>query len=111
MNGSSADNRGDAADRQIGEWADLSAMSRPPAAGPEVLRARVEVGVMKRPGSRRSVPGLVAVMVVVMVVAAVGLGFGLSSQRFAAVPSASASAATSESAVVSPAGPPTDWWF
>jgi hypothetical protein len=111
MNGSSADNRGDAADRQMGEWSDLSAMSRPPAAGPEVLRARVEVGVMKRPGSRRSVPGLVAVMVVVMVVAAVGLGFGLSSQRFAAVPSASASAATSESAVVSPAGPPTDWWF
>ncbi len=97
MNGQSTEDRG-GADRRIGEWADLTAMSRPPAARPEVLSAKVEVGVMKRGRSRHSVAGLAAVLLITLVVA--GVGFGLSRQRSAVAPSASASA------VVNPSGSP-----
>ncbi len=104
MNGQPTDDRGSSADRvtdadrRIGEWADLSAMSRPPATRPEVLTARVEVAAAERRGSRRSVPGLAMALVVVLVVA--GVGFVVSRQPSAVAPSASASA------VVSPSGPP-----
>jgi photosystem II stability/assembly factor-like uncharacterized protein len=98
MNGQSSEGRDSNADRRIGEWADLSSMSRPPAARPEVLSAKVEVAAAERRRSRRSVPGLAMALVVVLVVA--GVGFVVSRQPSAVAPSASASA------VVSPSGPP-----
>ena len=103
MNGQSTEDRGSNADRRIGEWADLSARSRPPAAGPEILRARVEVAAVEQRRSRRSVPGLAMVLVVALVVA--GVGFGLSRQQSAVAPSAVAPSA-SPSAVVSPTASP-----
>jgi len=105
MNGQPTDDRGNNADRRIGEWADLSAMSRPPAARPEVLRARVEVAVAEQRQPRRSVPGLAMALVVVVVVA--GVGFAVSRQRSVVEPSASASAAASESEPPGPSASPS----
>ncbi|MGD0019619.1 MAG: hypothetical protein ABSD62_10235 [Candidatus Limnocylindrales bacterium] len=104
MNGQSTEDRGNNADRRIGEWADLSATSHPLAARPEVLRASVEAGVMERRGSRRSVPGLAMVMLVVLVVA--GVGFAVSRQRSVVAPSASASAVASASVSANPSASP-----
>lgn len=100
----------DAANRRIGEWADLSAMSRPAAVNEEVRRA-VVVAAPERRRSRQPLAGLAAAVVVVLVAA--GLGFGLAGRPSSVAPSASSSAAAneSESAVVSPAGPPSNWWL
>jgi photosystem II stability/assembly factor-like uncharacterized protein len=100
----------DAANRRIGEWADLSAMSRPAAVNEEVRRA-VLVAAPERRRSRQPLAGLAAAVVVVLVAA--GLGFGLAGRPSSVAPSASSSAAASESEspVVSPAGPPSNWWL
>ena len=96
-----------AADRRIGAWAELSAMSRPPAVNEAVLRGGVEVAAPERRRSRQPLAGLAAAVVVVLVAA--GLSFGLAGKP-SGVPSASSSGAAteSESTAVSPAGPPTD---
>jgi hypothetical protein len=101
---SSAD-RGSNADRRIAAWADLTAMSRPPAARPEVLTAKVEVAAVERRRSRHSVAGLAAVLLIALVVA--GVGFGLSRQQSAVAPSASASAVVSPFASYYPVGLPS----
>ncbi|HEY5487066.1 MAG TPA: hypothetical protein VIK06_05400 [Candidatus Limnocylindrales bacterium] len=101
MNRTPSEDRGGIVERRIGEWADLSATSRPPGARAQLAQERVAESSPERPRSRRSAPGLALVLLAVLVITAVG--FGLSSWQSSVAPSASGSAsATSVESINQP---------
>ena len=103
MNSTPSEDRGHIVERRIGEWSDLSARSRPPEAGVQLARQRIEESAAERPRSRRSAPGLATVLLAVLIIAAVG--FGLSSRQSAVTPPVSTRASASSVESINPPVP------